>query len=134
MDKSREYVWKDRRHILWFPWTFDKYGIANGKLYTEKGFLSTVESELLIYRVLDISLKRTLMNRICGTGTIVLKTRDASDMLLELRNIKDSKRVKDFISDLVEKEKEAKRVVGKEMYGSNPTDMSFDEVIEETEE
>lgn len=126
MDKTREYLWQDRRHILWFPWTFDKYAIANGKLYKETGLLSTEESELLIYRILDISLKRTLMNRICGTGTVILKTRDASDTILELRNIKDSQRVKDFLSDLVEKEKEAKRVVGKDMYGSGPDDMDFD--------
>lgn len=131
MDKSRDYIWQDRRHILWFPWIFDKYGIANGKLYVEKGFLSTEESELLIYRVLDISLRRTLTNRLCGTGTIVLKTRDASDTVLELRNIKDSQRIKDFISDLVEKEKEAKRVVGKEMYGSGPEDLDFDEGLDE---
>lgn len=133
MDNSREYLWKDRRHILWFPWTFERYGIANGKLYVEKGLLSTEESELLIYRVLDISLKRTLLNRICGTGTIVLKTRDASDTILLLCNIKDSQRVKDFISELVEKEKEAKRVVGKDMYGSGPRDMEFEET-EDAEE
>lgn len=131
MNTSREYIWQDRRHILWFPWTFDKYGIANGKLYVEKGLFSTEESELLIYRVLDISLRRTLTNRLCGTGTIVLKTRDASDTMLELRNIKDSQRVKDFISELVEKEKENKRVIGKEMYGSGPEDLDFDEMSEE---
>ena len=85
----------------------------------------------MIYRVLDISLRRTLTNRLCGTGTIVLKTRDASDTVLELRNIKDSQRIKDFISDLVEKEKEAKRVVGKEMYGSGPEDLDFDEGLDE---
>lgn len=125
MDKTRDYVWQDRRHVLWFPWTFDKYAIANGKLYCEKGLLSTEESELLIYRILDISLRRTLMNRICGTGTIVLKTRDASDTILEIKNIKDSQRVKDFLSDLIEKEKEEKRVIGRDMYGSTPEDMDF---------
>lgn len=117
-NQATENLWKDRRHILWFPWTFDVYRIANGRIYTQSGLLSSEENECMIYRVLDISLKRTLLNRLCGTGTIILRTKDASDSILIIKNVKNSQQVKDLISDLVEQERRDKGLLGREMFGA----------------
>ena len=116
--RGHETLWTDRRHILWFPWTFDVYRIANGRIYCRKGILNREENECMIYRVLDISLKRTLINRICGTGTIILRTKDASDSILTLKNVKDSQRVKDLISELVEEARRENGLLGREMFGA----------------
>ena len=115
---AAENLWKDRRHILWFPWTFDVYRIANGRIYTQSGLINCEENECMIYRVLDISLKRTLLNRLCGTGTIILRTKDASDGILTLKNIRDSQYVKDMISEMVEEERQEKGLLGREMFGA----------------
>ena len=72
----------------------------------------------MIYRVLDISLKRSLLNRICGTGTIIMRTKDASDGILTLKNIRDSQYVKDMISEMVEEERQEKGLLGREMFGA----------------
>ncbi len=117
-NQTTENLWKDRRHILWFPWTFDVYRIANGRIYTQSGLLRSEENECMIYRVLDISLKRTLLNRLCGTGTIILRTKDASDSILTIKNVKNSQQVKDLISDLVEQERRDKGLLGREMFGA----------------
>lgn len=134
MGKSAENnVWEDKRHILWFPITFDHYRIANGRIYCRHGFVKQEEHECLLYRVLDISLTRGLWNRICGTGTIIMRTRDASDSILTLKNIKDSQKVKDMISDMVEDEKRAIGVMGRDMYGgghSHEMDEEYQEMIE----
>ena len=116
--EKRDIQWQDRRHILWFPWSFDVYSIANGRIYCRRGILNREENECMIYRVLDISLKRTLLNRICGTGTIILRTKDASDSILTLKNVKDSQHVKDMISDLVEQERRENGLLGREMFGA----------------
>lgn len=117
MEKSAENnVWQDRRHILWFPITFDCYQIANSRIYCKHGFIKQEEHECLLYRVLDISLTRTVWNRICKTGTIVMRTRDASDSILILKNIKDSQRVKNMISDMVEDEKRATGVMANDAF------------------
>lgn len=128
-----ETVWRDRRHILWFPWTFDTYHIANGRIYTSKGLINVEENECMLYRVLDISLKRTLTNRICGTGSIILRTKDASDGILTLRNVKNSQRVKDMISELVEQAREEKGLLGREMFGAGGghLDGAYRDAIEE---
>lgn len=110
--------WEDRRHILWFPITFDKYRIARGRIYCTHGLLKQEEHECLLYRILDISHVRTLTNRMCGTGTIILRTQDASDPILTLKNIKDSIRVKEMINDMVERTREDRGIAGREMYGA----------------
>ena len=97
---EQETLWTDRRHILWFPWTFDVYRVANGRIYCRKGLFNQEENECMIYRVLDVSLKRTLLNRICGTGSVILRTKDASDSILTLKNIRNSQQVKDMLNNL----------------------------------
>lgn len=111
-------VWSDRKHFLWFPWSFEVYRIDDGRIYCRKGLFTIEENECMLYRVLDISLKRTLLNRICGTGTIIMRTKDASDSILTLKNVLDSENVKDMISELVEQERQEKGLLGREMFGA----------------
>ena len=132
-EKKSTVIWEDRRHILWFPITFDKYRIANGRIYCSHGLLRQEEHECLIYRILDISHVRTISNRICGTGTIVLRTKDASDPVLTIKNVKDSQRIKAMISDLVEAERELRNVAGREMFGAGggPGDAMYHDAIDD---
>ena len=69
-------LWKDRKRICGLPITFTKYRLEGERLYVTKGLLRTVEDETLLYRVLDISLERTLADKIFGVGTIVLHCAD----------------------------------------------------------
>lgn len=112
-------IWKDRKHWMWFPFSFTTYRIQNGRLYHKTGLISTVENECLLYRITDISLKQTLGNRLFGTGSIYLTTRDVSDRQLVLKNIVNSRQVKDMISHMVEDARIRTRSVGRELYGSD---------------
>ena len=60
-------IWEDRKHHLWFPISFTKYTVGNGRLYVNSGFLSSREDECLLYRITDITLYRSLPQRIFGT-------------------------------------------------------------------
>ena len=117
-DHNSSILWKDRKHILWFPWTFEVYRIGDGRIYTRKGLVYIEENECMLYRVLDISLKRTLLNRICGTGSVILRTKDASDSILTLKNIRNSQQVKDMLSELVEQARRDNGLLGREMFGA----------------
>lgn len=57
-------IWEDRKHHLWFPISFTKYTVGNGRLYVNSGFLSSREDECLLYRITDITLYRSLPQRI----------------------------------------------------------------------
>ena len=64
-----EVLWKDRKHFMWFPFSFVKYEIRNERLYEQSGLLNTTYEELLLYKVIDMTLTQSLGQKIFGTGT-----------------------------------------------------------------
>jgi hypothetical protein len=116
-DKN-EVIWKDRKHFMWFPFSFVKYEIKNERLYEQKGFFTTTYDEVLLYKVIDMTLKQSLAQKIFGTGTLYLITRANNTPEVILENIKRPKVVKDMLSELVEEIRAKQNVVGKEFYGS----------------
>ena len=127
---GKDEIWQDRKHHLWFPISFTKYSIENGRIYTNSGLLSSREDECLLYRVTDITLTRSLGQKIFGTGTIHMNTKDRTTPVSHLENIKNPVQVKRMISNLIEKEREEKHVVGRDMYGASgnmsDAEMDFD--------
>jgi len=111
-------LWKDRRRYLGLPISFTRYSFDSNKFYLNKGLFNTTSDEILLYRVLDIRLTRSFFQRIFGVGTIVLKTADQTNPILEVKSVKNSERVKTALSNIVENERNEKRVLGKEMFGA----------------
>lgn len=110
-------LWQDRKRILGMPISFTKYLIKNNRLYVSRGFFSTNENEILLYRILDFNLERTLLDKILGVGTIKLITCDPTDKELYLEKIKKPKETRDMLSDLVERQRKELNIKGREIYG-----------------
>ncbi|MBQ7385381.1 MAG: PH domain-containing protein [Ruminococcus sp.] len=118
-----EFIWKDRKRILFgLPWSFTIYKLTEEKLYVETGFLSKKEEEIRLYRIMDLTLNRPLSQRIFGLGTIHCCSADKSTPEFYIRRIKNSREIKNLLSDLVEKQREAKRVVGREFMSDGDFD------------
>ena len=114
------YIWKDRkRNWLGLPWTFTKYALTEDRLFVSTGLLKTVENEVRLYRILDLSLTRNLMQRIVGTGTIIVSSADKTLGEFELKNIKNPAEVKEKLSEIVEKNRDQKRVTSREFIGED---------------
>lgn len=120
--KDASLIWKDRKRILGLPISFTRYSIKNNRLYLSTGLFSIEENELLLYRILDIKLQKRFFDRIFGIGTITLYTVDETNRKLVLKNIKHPQKVRDLISELVEKEKERLNITGKELIGVSDND------------
>lgn len=116
-------VWIDKKRHLGMPISFTKYTLTNERLYTESGFINLKESELLLYRVRDIGLTRTLWQRLFGVGTIHIYSSDTTDEHLDIVNVKKAKGVKDLISSKVEESKKSRRIGTTEIIGSDITDL-----------
>ena len=111
-------IWKARkRNFLGLPWTFTIYGFSEDRLYVKTGVLNTREDEVRLYRITDIGLTRSLWQRIMGMGTIQIYSSDQSMGDFKLVNVKDSENVKEQLSQLIEKERENKRVSSREFLG-----------------
>ncbi len=117
------YVWKDRKRI-WcgLPWTFTKYALSEDRLFITSGFFKTVSDEVRLYRIMDISLTRGFLQKIFGLGSIEVTSADKSMGNFVIKNIKHSADVKEQLSELVEKNRENKRVTNREFMGDDMDD------------
>lgn len=110
-----DYVWKDRKRTLFgLPWSFTVYSLTNEKLLITTGFFNKHEEEVRLYRIMDISLNRTFGQRVFGLGTIHVNSADKSTPEFDIKSVKDSEKVKDMLSDMVEEERMRKRVSSRE--------------------
>ena len=108
-------VWQDRKRIIFgLPWTFTKYVLTKEKLLIQTGILSTKEEEVRLYRIMDVTLRRSLAQRLFGLGTIHCCSADKSTPEFDIKWIPDSAAVKEKLSGLVEAERMAKRVSSRE--------------------
>ena len=119
------FIWKERkRNALGLPWTFTKYALTDDRLFITTGLLKTVEDEVRLYRIMDLSLSQTLSQKIFGIGTIQVSSADKSMRDFEIKNIKRPREVKEQLSRLVEENRDKKRVTNREFMGD---DTDFDD-------
>ena len=95
-----QYVWRDRKRIFFgLPWTFTRY-------------------------CLDLTLRRSLWERIFHLGTIHCCAGDQSQPEFDIKHVKHAKAVKEMLSDMVERERMERRVGVRElMQGAEEGDM-----------
>lgn len=108
--KGDQYIWTDRKRFWGLPLSFTRYALSDDRLFLSVGFLNIHDEEVLLYRIRDISVKRTLGQRIFGVGTITVSSSDKSNPVLELKNVKNPTTVKELIHENVEEMKNRRRV------------------------
>ena len=117
-------LWRDRKRILGLPITFTVYTLKNSRLYLKEGFFNTKENEMLLYRILDIKMTKTLWNKLFGVGSLTLFTVDETHREFVIQNIKKPQEVRDLLSAEIEKEREKLKLRGREIYGVSDADIS----------
>ena len=108
-------LWRDRkRNFLGLPWSFTEYSLTEDRLFITSGILNKKYDEVRLYRVRDNSPTRSLWQRITHTGTIHLTTSDMSLGNFDLKNIPDSDKVNELLSNLVDDARKKNRVIARE--------------------
>ena len=104
---------RERKRWVFFglPFTFTVYTVKEDNITINTGFLNKEENDCYMYKVQDITLKTSLLERIFGLGTIACYTGDNTDKQLVLEHIKNSKQVKQFIIEQSEKERRKRRTM-----------------------
>ena len=122
-------LWRDRkRTIFGLPLSFTKYTLLSDKLLVETGLLTTKEDEVRLYRINDVSLKRTLGQKLFGIGTVHCCSSDQTLGDFDIKNVKRPREVKDLLSRMVEEERLRNRVYTRENF------VDEDEEVNETHE
>jgi len=92
-------MFKERKRCLLFglPISFTTYVIEEEILKTKKGFFTLREDDCYLYKIQDVTLTRTLFERMFGLGTIICHTGDTTDPVLKLEHIKNGEAIKDYL-------------------------------------
>lgn len=105
VDMEKEKIlWTDRkRHTIFaLPISFTKYTLTETKLIIQKGFFNLREDEIQLYRVRDLALSQSFLERIGKVGTIHLCSMDSMTPELDIRHVKKPREVKELLSKTVE--------------------------------
>ena len=116
--EQKPLLWKDRKRYLGMPISFTRYEFDSDRLVSRIGLFKTATDEVLLYRILDVKMTQTLWQKLFGVGTIMLYTADQSQSQIPLINIKNPEKIRRGLSELVEKERMEKRLIGRELFGT----------------
>ena len=99
MKQTEGYDHVERKRLLFLglPWTFTVYRMKEDMLNVKSGFFKLVQDDCYMYKIVDVKLTQTFMERICGLGTITCYTGDTTDKELVLKHIKNSEEIKNYL-------------------------------------
>lgn len=108
-------LWTDKKRTLFgLPLSFTRYTLTSEKLIITVKFLAVHEEEIRLYRIMDVTLKQSLFQRLFGIGTIHCCSADTSTPEFDITSIKTPKKVRDLLSDTVETERQERKIASTE--------------------
>lgn len=114
------YQEKKRTAFLGLPWTFTIYTITDEIITVNSGFLNKTENDCYLYKVIDVRLETSLMERIFGLGTIHCFSGDVTHPDLRLRHIRKAKEIKDYILHQSEEARLKRKTLNTQSLDGNP--------------
>ncbi len=106
-----EYIERKRLLLFGLPWTFTKYTVMEDDVVINSGFFKTHENDCYMYKIQDVELQASLLERIFGLGTVVCYTGDTTHPKLELVHIRRAKEIKDYILRASEEARRKRRTL-----------------------
>lgn len=99
IDMDTTVVFQERKRLLFFglPWTFTKYTISPSLLTIDRGFLNTIQDDCYMYKIQDVKLNKTLIERIFGLATLRCYTGDVTHPEICLEHIKNADKIKAYL-------------------------------------
>ena len=123
---ATEFVERKRWLFLGLPFTFTKYIIKEKVLTIDSGFFKKVENDCYMYKIQDVELNASLMERAFGLGTVICYTGDTTHPKLSLVHIKNARAVKDFILEASETARLKRRTINTVDIGVGDMDLDGD--------
>ena len=124
---ATEFVERKRWLFLGLPFTFTKYTIKENVITINSGLLKTVENDCYMYKVQDVELTTSFMERIFGMGTVICYTGDTTHAKLMLSHIKNAKEIKNFILEFSEQARMKRRTLNTLNIGAEVDELDGDE-------
>lgn len=120
-------AYKEKKRWLLFglPFTFTNYTIDDDMITVNSGLLKQQENDCYMYKIVDVRLETSLMERLFGLGTVCCFGSDVTDKILKLEHIKNAKEIKNYILKQSEVERQKRRTMNTQRLDN---DMDIDEL------
>lgn len=121
-------MYTERKRILFLglPWTFTKYTITPSLLTIDRGLLNTIEDDCYMYKIQDVKLTTSLLERIVGCATVICYTGDVTDKEIKLVHIKHAKEIKAYLLKASEAARIKRRTLNTVDIGARDIDDELD--------
>ena len=114
MEKN-EILWTDKkRPFFGLPLSFTRYTLTKDKLIITVQFLSLHEEEIRLYRIMDVTLKQSFLQRLFDVGTIHCCSVDVSSPEFDISSVKMPRKVRDMLSEAVDTQRKERNVTSSE--------------------
>lgn len=123
-----KFVEKKRTALFGMPLYFTTYTITEEMLNVRKGFFKITEEDCYLYKIQDVTLTMTLIERIFKLSTIICHTGDTTSPILELKHIKNGRAIKEFLLQASDEARLKRRTINTVNIGADDIE---DDLMEE---
>jgi hypothetical protein len=125
MNAKGEIRYRESQRLLFFgiPWPFTNYELRDNDLTIIKVFLTVKENDCYMYKISDVEITRSLLQRIFGLSTIICFTSDVTDKTITMKNIKHGREIKDYLLHASENARLRRRTVSMQNIGFGAEDV-----------
>lgn len=88
----------------------ERYLVTNQRLKIDYGLLNRQTEEIELFRVQDLSVERSMFDRMFGVGNIIIHSGDSTGAATVLYDVQDAEAVKDLIREESRIERQRHRV------------------------
>ena len=115
--EEKTVAFRERKRILFFglPFTFTVYTASNVVVTVDTGFFNREENDCYMYKIQDVTLKRSLFERMFGLGTIICYTGDVTNPELVLEHAKE---IKEYLLEESEQARLKRRTLNMQNIGA----------------
>ena len=117
-----QFIERKRWLFLGLPFTFTKYTVKEDVLTINKGFFKVIENDCYMYKIQDVKLNKTLIERIFGLATIVCYTGDVTHHEVKLEHIKNADEIKAYLIKTSEEARIKRRTLSTMDIGAHDCD------------
>lgn len=121
-------MFAERKRLLFFglPWTFTKYTVTPDLVTVNQGLLNTTEDDCYMYKIQDVKLKTSLMERLFGLATIVCYTGDVTNPELSIIHVRHAKDIKSYLLKASEAARLKRRTINTSDISAHSADLDND--------
>lgn len=110
-------IWQERKR-MWcrLPLSFTVYTLYEDKFCIQSGLLRREFDDVRLYRVIDVTLRQNILQRLFGLWTVECNSLDATAGMFKIKNILQGQELRELLEERIEISRKENNVATREFY------------------